>query len=115
MTGAKSLSPASGDEVSAFVPPTDEEWQRAAEVGQRIVGNALAGKILRRIARGSTQALDLAVCFGALNGIVGAACAGSNPDARPLLEAHLVAIVRGVCRGLEAPVHADGTPFERDR
>jgi hypothetical protein len=85
--------------------PTEAEWQRAAEIGERAATVAL---------QEATQAADgpladIAVAFGMIVRI-GQFLQAASADAS-VAEQGAVAYLRGAVRGMEGPANEDGTPY----
>jgi hypothetical protein len=91
--------------------PSDDDWYRATEVGQRIVREVLAEKAGRRLQRGAGMWDLLAVGFGANKATIDFILLCADPKRPDAIEQILVATVRGICRDAETPINDDGTPF----
>jgi hypothetical protein len=92
--------------------PDKDAWKRAAETGERVVRASLGDKVMRRMKRGADPWDALALGFGAHKAVVEYLVAMSQPDGRSVMEANLLATVRGICRGCQWPINEDGTRYE---
>jgi len=92
--------------------PEEGAWQRAAEIGERVVRDGLTDRAMRRMKRGASDWDPLALGFGAHKAAVEYLVAMARPEGRHVIEANLVATIRGVCRGFEWPVNDDNSPYE---
>lgn len=95
-------------------PPDEAKWQRSCEVGEQVVRDGLFKKGARRLERGAESWDVIALGFGAHKASVEYLVAMVNPGSEDVIEAHLIAAIRGVCRGAQNPINEDGTPYMGD-
>lgn len=92
-------------------PPTDAEWQRLGERGERIVTAALSQEATRRLKAGEHQSTALALAFGGLASVARLIRAANKPERADRTERMAVAFLRGAFRGADGPINADSTPY----
>lgn len=90
--------------------PTDAQWQRAGERGERAVRSGLATLGIKMMKPGQNSTLTVAAGHGALVAIGGYLRALSGPN-NHVSEQWAMATLRGALRGAEGPVHDDGRAF----
>lgn len=92
-------------------PPTDAEWQRLGDHGDRIVVRSLGREALSRVKSGEHPAAAMALAFGGLSSCarILASCCGADRADR--IERMAVAYLRGAFRSADGPINADGTPY----
>jgi acyl CoA:acetate/3-ketoacid CoA transferase alpha subunit len=95
--------------------------EAAYDAGQDKVKRAIADAALSQILQGDTLAqrmdaaasrppgVPMAVGFGALAALGGYMRAMMPPQQREVIEHQILAVLRGILRGAEGPVGADGT------
>jgi hypothetical protein len=91
--------------------PGKESFDRAAHLGEQLVKQHIAAKIMRRMKRGAEPWDWFAIMSGVFREASRLVTALSRPESRALLEQHLVATVRGAVRGAEGPLNEDGSKF----
>lgn len=95
-------------------PFTDDEWHRSGLLGQKIVREHVAARLLRRIDRGVSAELSTPLIEGVLTEtgrLMAAMLAHNPPDVVRDVEAELIAFLRGGFRGHDYPVNEDDTPY----
>ena len=86
-------------DTHSFPTPSEDEWDKAAKRGEAAARAALFKVVQRHMRPGQNQLLTHAVLYG---GIVEAARfirTLTRPDALPVLERNVLAMVRGALRG----------------
>jgi hypothetical protein len=94
--------------------PSEEEWTRASQAGERLVRKHFPDLLLRRLDRGAHALDSMAVLLGALTTVCDMLyrLSDPNPEAKEAFEVVALYYARGALRGLETPVFEDGTPYE---
>ncbi len=97
--------------MSVVRQPTETEWDAATRQGGSLVKKSVGRRVLSILEHRQNPSIATGVMFGALHEVCLMAAVGCPEQKRHVLEQHLLAIVRGVVRGLEHPVQDNGMPF----
>lgn len=95
-------------------PLDAKEWDRLCQRAEKAVRKALVAEGLKVVRHGGGTHRDIGLAMGAVVAsadLLRAMCSHPGSDMR-VAEAMAVAYVRGVIRGLDHPVNADGTDYQ---
>lgn len=93
---------------------TEDEWQRAAQIGEDMVRKYIAPLMLRRLNRGAHAADPVAIALGVLTAtsrLLVSLSDPAHPEAAMIIEHAALCTVRGGLRGADVPIEDDGTPY----
>lgn len=94
--------------------PTEDEWQRAARIGEDLVRKYVAPLMLRRLDRGAHAADPVPIALGVLTAtsrLLQGLADPERPEAAMIFEQVALCTVRGGLRGADAAIEDDGTPY----